>query len=147
MGVLDATRIMNGTFGSVIDANGSWLTNMKSAEATVEISKEEVKRAGTRWAAHKVTGLKGSGSMTGYRVTTDFIEAVGQIANDSKGAFVTELRMKLDDPEAFGAMSVRLKGVQFDKIPLMKYEIGSIVEEELPFTFTDYELMDKVNAP
>ncbi|MGM1023551.1 MAG: phage tail tube protein [Bacillota bacterium] len=146
MGVMDASRIMNGSFGSVIDANGAWLTNVKSAEATVEINKEEVYRAGTRWVGHKVTSVKGSGTMTGYRVTTELIEAVGVIADDTKGAFVTELRMKLDDPEAFGAMSVRLKGVQFDQIPLMKYELNSIVEEELPFTFIGYELMDKVAA-
>jgi hypothetical protein len=141
---LDASRVMNGSFGSVFDANGKWLTNVKSAEATVEVNKEEISRAGTRWVAHKVTSLKGSGTITGYRVTTDLIEAIGQIANDRSGVYVTELRMKLDDPEAFGAYSVRLKGVTFDQIPLMKYELNSIVEEELPFTFVGYELMDKV---
>lgn len=143
---LDASRVMNGSFGSVFDANGNWLTNVKSAEATVEINKEEIARAGTRWIAHKVTSLKGSGTITGYRVTSDLIEAIGQIANDRSGVYVTELRMKLDDPESFGAYSVRLKGVTFDQIPLMKYELNSIVEEELPFTFTGYELMDVVSG-
>lgn len=143
---LDASRVMNGSFGQVFDANGQWLTNVKSGEATVDINKEEISRAGTRWIAHKVTSLKGSGTITGYRVTTELIEAIGQIADDRKGAFVTELRMKLDDPEAFGAYSVRLKGVQFDQIPLFKYELNAIVEEELPFTFSGYELMDTIVA-
>lgn len=146
MGVMDATRAMNGSFGTVIDANGRWLSNIKSAEATVEINKEEINRAGTRWVGHKVTSLKGTGSMSGYRMTTELLEAIGTVADDTKGAYVTELRMKLDDPEAFGALSVRLKNVQFDQIPLMKYEIGSIVEEELPFTFVGYEFMDKIAA-
>lgn len=141
---LDASRVINGSFGSVFDADGNWLTNVKSAEATVEITKEEINRAGTRWVGHKVTGLKGSGTVTGYRVTTALIEAIGQIADDSKGAYVTELRMKLDDPEAFGAYSVRLKGIQFDQIPLIKYELNAIVEDELPFTFSGYELVDKI---
>lgn len=141
---LDASRVMNGSFGSVYDANGNWLTNVKSAEATVEIGKEEINRAGTRWVAHKVTSLKGSGTITGYRVTTALIEGIGQISSDSSGAYVTELKMTLDDPEAFGAATVRLKGVTFDRIPLMKYELNSIVEEELPFTFTGYELLEKV---
>lgn len=143
---LDASRVINGSFGSVFNADGEWLTNVKSAEATVEITKEEISRAGTRWTAHKVTGLKGSGTIAGYRVTTALIEAIGSIADDTKGAYVTELRMKLDDPEAFGAYSVRLKGVQFDQIPLIKYELNAIVEEELPFTFTGYELVDKIVA-
>lgn len=146
MGVMDASRVMNGSFGSVIDANGNWLTNAKSAEATVEVNKEEINRAGTRWVGHKATSLTGTGTISGYRITTELIEAIGSIANDKKGSYVTELRMKLDDPEAFGAVSVRLKGVQFDQIPLMKYELNSIVEEELPFTFSGYELMDTIAA-
>lgn len=142
---LNATRVMNGSFGSVYTADGDWLTNTKSAEATVEINKEEISRAGTRWTGYKVTGLKGSGNISGYRITTKLIEAIGQIKNNNMGAFETELVMSLDDPEAFGAMSVRLMGVTFDQIPLMKYELNSIVEEELPFTFTDYELLETVN--
>ncbi|MFT4413188.1 phage tail tube protein [Fredinandcohnia humi] len=141
---LDATRVINGTYGEVWH-DGKWLTNITSAEATVEINKEEVTRAGTRWIAHKVTSLTGSGTITGYKVTTELMEAIGQIADDRKGAFVTELILKLDDPEAFGAYRVRLKGVQFDQIPLINYEVGSLVEEELPFTFTGYELLDPVH--
>ncbi|WP_128896319.1 phage tail tube protein [Longirhabdus pacifica] len=142
---LDASRTINGTFGEVW-YDGEWLTNIKSAEAAVEINKEEIQRAGTRWVAHKVTSLTGSGTMTGYKITTEFIERIGQVADDTKGPFVTSIMMKLADPESFGAYRVRLKGVQFDSIPLMNYEVGSIVEEELPFTFTGYELEDKIQA-
>lgn len=141
---MDASRVINGSFGQVFDANAKWLTNVKSAEATVEINKEEVPRAGTRWIGHKATSLKGSGSIIGYRLTTEFIELIGSIASDGGGSYVTELRMKLDDPEAYGAYSIRLKGVQFDAIPLMKYELNAIVEEELNFTFVEYELIDKI---
>ncbi|MFS1511090.1 phage tail tube protein [Chengkuizengella sp. SCS-71B] len=141
---LDATRTINGTFGEVWH-DGEWLTNIKSAEATVELNKEEIQRAGTRWVAHKVTGLSGSGTMTGYKVTTEFIENIGKIADDRSGVFVTELILALKDPESFGAYRVRLKGVQFDNIPLINYEVGAIVEEELPFTFTGYELLDTIS--
>jgi hypothetical protein len=143
--VLDSTRVINGTYGYVY-YDGRWLTNVKSAEANVEITKEEIKRAGTRWTAHKVTGLSGSGTITGYKVTSEFVELIGQIADDSKGTFTTELILKLEDPESYGAYRVRLKGVTFDKVPLMHFEVGSIVEEELPFNFTGYELMDKLTA-
>ncbi|MFS1513918.1 phage tail tube protein [Chengkuizengella sp. SCS-71B] len=141
---LDATKVMNGTFGEVWH-DGEWLTNIKSAEATVEINKEEIMRAGTRWVAHKVTGLTGSGTISGYRVTTELIEKISMIADDKNGVFITELILALKDPEAFGAYRVRLKGVQFDNIPLINYELGSIVEEELPFTFTGYELIDTIS--
>lgn len=141
--VLDATRTINGTFGSAYDADGNWLTNVTSAEATVEINKEEVMRAGTRWVGHKQTSLTGSGNMTGYKITNELVKKIGQIADDSQGAFVTELVMKLDDPEnADGKTRIRLKGVQFDSIPLLSYEVGSLVTEDTPFTFSGYEYLD-----
>ncbi|MFB9328604.1 phage tail tube protein [Paenibacillus aurantiacus] len=143
--MLDASRVINGTYGYVYH-DGQWLTNIKSAEASVEIAKEEIKRAGSRWTAHKVTGLTGSGTITGYKVTSEFVERIGQIADDKAGAFTTELILKLEDPESYGAYRIRLKGVTFDKIPLINFELGSIVEEELPFNFTGYELLDKLTA-
>lgn len=141
---MDSSKIMNGTYGSVYDANGNWLTNVKSFEAKVEISKEEIKRAGTRWVGHKVTGLKGTGSMTGYKITTSLIESIGQVADDTKGAFVTELQGKIADPENGGTVRVRLKNVTFDNIDLMKYEVGSIIEQETNFTFSEYVLLDTI---
>lgn len=143
VGVLDSSRVINGSFGEVWK-EGKWLTNFGSAEASVEITKEEVKRAGTRWIGHKVTALKGTGTITGFKITTELIEEIGQITNDRKGAFVTELILKLDDPEAFNAFRVRLKGVMFDTIPLVKFEAGALVEDEFQFTFDGYEFLDKI---
>jgi hypothetical protein len=69
---------------------------------------------------------------------------VGQIGTDRGKSFVTELIMKLDDPESYGAERIRLKGVQFSKIDLIKFEAGSLVETELPFVFTGYDLLDEI---
>jgi hypothetical protein len=140
---LDATRVINGSYGEVWK-DGLWLTNVQSAEATVEINKEDVLRSGTRWTGQKVTTLKGSGTIKGYKVTSDFIKAIGSIASDRGKPYVTELIYKLSDPESFGTERVRLKNVQFDQIPLGKFEVGALVEEELPFTFSGYDLLDAI---
>lgn len=138
---LDATKTLNGSFGKMFH-DGEWLTNVTQAEATGEINKEEVLRAGTRTVGHKVTTITYSGSMTGYKITNDFVKKIAQVADDSKGAFITELVMKLDDPENHdGKTWVRLKGVQFDSIPILSYEVGSIVNEETPFTFSGFEYL------
>ena len=142
--VLDPSRVISGNFLKVFDSDGKWLSNAKSLEASVEIGKEEIQRAGTRWVGHKATTLTGTGTMSGYRVTTDLLAAISQIADDSKGSHVTEIRAKLDDPEAYGAYDVLLKGVQFDTIPLITAEVGSIVEDELPFTFSDFEFLNLI---
>jgi hypothetical protein len=140
--MLDATKTINGSFGKMFH-DGEWLTNVTQAEATVEISKEEIMRSGTRWVGHKVVSLSGSGTMTGYRITSDLVKKIAQVADDASAPFVTELIMKIDDPENHeGKEYVRLKGVQFDSIPLLSYEAGSIVTEETPFTFSGFEYLD-----
>lgn len=141
--VLDATRTINGTFGEVWN-DGTWLTNVQSAEALVEINKEEINRSGTRWVGHKVTSLTGTGTISGYKITSEFIKLIGAVADDKGKPYVTELIYKLADPESFGAERIRLKGVQFDRIPLSTFEVNSLVEEELPFTFSGYELLDEI---
>lgn len=139
---LDATRVINGRFGKMYDADGNWLTNVTQAEASGEINKEEVQRAGTRVVGHKVTSITYSGSMTGYKITSELARKIAQIADDSQGAFVTELVMQISDPENGENIKVRLKGVQFDSIPILNYDVGSIVEEETPFTFTGFEYLN-----
>ena len=142
---LDASRVFSGTFGELWH-DGEWLTNVTGVEATVEIAKEDVPRAGTRWLGKKVMSLDGTGTITGYFVTTDLIERIGQIADDRNGEFITELIVALKDPDAYGHYRVRLKNVTFDSIPLVNYEVGSFVEIELPFTFQGYTLLDRVSA-
>jgi hypothetical protein len=143
---MDATQTLNGTYGQIFDANGNWLSNCTHFSAEVAIEKEEVKRAGTRWIAHKIKSLKGTGSLTGYKITTDLVEAIGQVADDNNGGYVTELIGKINDPEnSFGTLRVRLKGVQFDKIDLLKFEVGNLVTEELSFSFEGYEYLDTLS--
>lgn len=137
---LDATKTLNGSFGKMYH-DGEWLTNVTQAEAAGEINKEEVLRAGTRVVGHKVTTITYSGSMTGYKITNALVKKIAQVADDTKGAFVTELVMKLQDPESADKTWVRLKGVQFDSIPILSYEVGSIVNEETPFTFSGFEYL------
>lgn len=140
--MLDASKVLNGSFGKMFH-DGEWLTNVTAAEATVDLGKEEIKRSGTRWVGHKTISETGSGSMTGYKITNTLNKKIGQIMDDTKGVFVTELVMKIDDPENHeGKTWVRLKGVQFDSIPILKYEVGSVVEEEMPFTFSGVEFLD-----
>lgn len=134
----------NGSFGYLYDADGVWLTNVYSVEANIDVGTEEIKKAGSRWVGHKQTTLKGTGSFTGYLVTTNLKDKLLRIANNANAPFVTELIVKLADPEASGAYRVRLKNVMFDKIPLIKYEVGAVVEEEMSFVFSGTEILDRI---
>lgn len=143
--MLDEARIINGQYGECW-SEGNWMTNVTGVEASVAISKEQIRKAGSRWIGHKTTSLEGTGTIQSYKVTTEWIEKIGSVANDRGKPFITELIVKLDDPEAWGAMRIRLKHVQFDTIPLINYDLNSLVEEELQFTFSGYDLLDRIVA-
>ncbi|QIG62529.1 tail tube protein [Sporosarcina phage Lietuvens] len=137
--MMDATRTLNGAFGKLYH-EGEWLTNVTGVELNIDINYEEVARAGTRVMGHKATTITMDGTIQSHKVTRKFVDAISQILDDSKGAFVTELITEIDDPENPEMKGkYRIKGVQFNTIPLLSYEHGSLVEEELQFVFTGYE--------
>ncbi|MBU8715392.1 phage tail tube protein [Brevibacillus parabrevis] len=145
MPVLDSTRTISGKFGEVW-MDGEWLSNFHTCEATVDIQYEKVKRSGKRADGNKVVGLEYNGTISGYKITSELARKVAQVLDDRKGAFVCEIIVKLDDPEAYGYERVRLKGVQFTKIDVIKFEHGSIVEEEWPFLYDGPEWLNPITA-
>ncbi|MGE5572934.1 MAG: phage tail tube protein [Bacteroidota bacterium] len=140
---MDPTRTINGSFGEVWH-EGKWRMNFNHLEANIEVQKSELRLSGTRKIATKVTGTKGSGTMSGLKVNSDLIAAIGQIMDDKKGEYTTEIISKLADPEAYGYERIRLIGVSFDRVPLANWTAGEVVTEEIPFTFVDYELLDPI---
>ncbi|AZU61074.1 phage tail tube protein [Neobacillus mesonae] len=138
---LDSTKVISGSFGKCYH-DGEWMTNITNVELTAEISKEEIKRAGTRTIGHKVTTITYSGTISGYKVTNTLAKKIAQVTNDSNKSFVTEIIANIDDPDApEGKTKVRIKGVQFDSIPILGFEAGAIIEEEYPFTASGYEYL------
>lgn len=136
---LESTRTLNGSFGKVYH-EGEHLTHVFGIELNVDVDYGEVKRSGTRHVGYKAMSIKSAGTVKGYKINSTFVDAISQIMDDSKGAFVTELHAQLDDPENPEMSGMyRIKGVQFTKIPAINFEHGSIVEEELPFVCEGYE--------
>lgn len=137
--MLESTSTLNGSFGKIYH-EGEHLTHVFGIEVNVDVDYGEVKRSGTRHIGNKALTIKTSGTIKSYKVNSAFVDAISQIMDDRKGAFITELHAQLDDPEnpAMSGM-YRIKGVQFTKIPAINFEHGSIVEEELPFVCDGYE--------
>jgi hypothetical protein len=68
--------------------------------------------------------------------------------SDTGKPYVCEIMAKIADPEAYNAevYRVRLKGVQFTGIPVMNFEVGSLVEEEWEFQFSGFEIVDAIHG-
>lgn len=133
---LDSTRVIKGTYGKLF-IDGEWQTNINSLEATVANNKSELNLSGDPWVRHKKGSLKGTGTMSGYKVTSDMLQ---------RGFNKFDVISKLDDPEAYGAEKIRLKNVMLDEIQLANWTAGEDVTEETPFTFEGYELLNPIEA-
>ncbi len=139
--MLDAKKIVNGSFCRVFH-EGEWMMNVTSAEVSVEIGKEEVNLSGTRWVGHKTTTLTGEGSFTGYKTSHYWTALIGNVQrkDGTEAPFVTELVLEVNDPESPEAKTfITLQNVQFDNVPILSFENGSLVEEEINFTFRGWD--------
>lgn len=133
---LDASRVILGTYGQIF-IDGKWQTNFNKLEANVEVQKRELNLSGDPWVRHKKGPLKGTGTMSGFKVTSDMIK---------RGFARFTIISKLDDSEAYGFERVELQGVMVDRLQLANWSAGEEVPEEIPFTFEGYELLDPIVA-
>ena len=131
---LDASRAILGTYGYLY-IDGQWQTNINHLEATVEMEKRELLLSGDAWKRHKKGPMKGTGTMSGFKVTSEMLQ---------RGFGKFESSSKLDDPEAYGHERIRLKNVMVDGLPLANWKAGEEVVEEIKFTFEEYELLDPI---
>jgi hypothetical protein len=134
--VMNPERAISGSFGRIF-IDGQWQSNLNHIEAGVEPQKHEMNLAGDDWVSHKKGNKKGSGTMSGFKVTSGMIE---------RGFARFSVISKLNDPEAFGHERIRLDNVMVDKIQLLNWTAGELVNEEIPFTFKGYELLDPIRA-
>lgn len=138
---ISPNTIFRGT-DAEIHMEGQWLTNVTSVEASVEINQSEVNLLGSWWTGYRNMGLSGSGTLNGVFVNTDLLEKIGSITDGKE--FRTELVIKNVNPDVDKTYRVTLKNVVFTSIPLGNFSSGEIAEQEFPFTFSGYEINDKV---
>lgn len=134
--VLDASRVCSGTYGKIY-RDGKWDNNVSECTADVEQDMKTIITCGSEWEDNKGGAKKGSGTIKGYKVTSDMIK---------QGFGKFELISELDDPEAYGAERIRLKNCKATKISLVNFKAGDICEIETPFVFSGYELVDAIEA-
>lgn len=137
---MNSTTAASGSFGKLI-VDDEWVTNVYGVEVSGEVNYEEIKRSGTRTVGHKAMSVSYSGTIKSYHMNNNFTKKIRQIANDKKGAYVTELIVSIEDPEAYDLSSekIRIKGVQFTNIPVISFEHGSPIEQELQFVCEGFE--------
>lgn len=132
----DASRTIHSNYGKIL-LDGDEQTNLTETTAKVVPDKKEINTIGDDWTRHKVGTKKGTGSMSGYKVTSAMIE---------RGFKKFEIISSLEDPEAYGYERIRLKNCMADELTLINLKAGDLVTEDTPFTYEGYELLDKIEA-
>lgn len=140
----DAQRVINGTFGEVW-VDDDYMAEAVSLNAKVSLEKQEVNQTGTLAKGYKVTGVDGKGTLKLNKVTSYFIKKLSDNLKAGKTT-VCKIMSNLADPDAFGAERVMLSNCVFDELTLIDWEAKKLGEESIPFTFSDWEVLDAIEV-
>nr|WP_303244375.1 phage tail tube protein [uncultured Cellulosilyticum sp.] len=137
-----AQQVINGTWGELwID--GTYMAEVTGFEAKVTLEKSDVNMTRKLAKAQKVTGYSCSGTVTMNKVSSYFIK---KLNDDMKAGRQTSCTIisKLEDPDSLGAERVVIKDAVFDELTLANWKAKELGEESIPFTFSDWDLLDTI---
>lgn len=115
-------------------------------EASIEKTKSEVPILGKTGKGNKSTGWKGSGSATFHYNTSIFRELLYKYKKTGEDIYF-DIQVTNEDPtSAVGRQTVILKDCNLDGGILTKFDADAeYLDEELGFTFEDFEIPEKFN--
>jgi hypothetical protein len=120
----------------------------RSLEATIEKSKVDVPILGRTNTPQRSAGWSGSGTMTVYYVTSVFRKLMRDYIKTGQDFWFT-LSVTNEQPgSATGVQTVELIDCNLDSVIAARFDATSddMLEEEMPFTFSDYEILDEFNT-
>ncbi|WP_046233724.1 phage tail tube protein [Paenibacillus algorifonticola] len=131
-----------------IDGRVEELFYAKSLEANIEKNKIDVPILGKTNTGKRAAGWTGSGSMTIYYVTSLFRQMMIDYVKTGKDNWF-DLVVENEDPSSdAGKQSILLKDCNMDSIVIAKFDATSddMLDEEIPFTFSDVDMLDQFNT-
>lgn len=139
---INGQQIINGTFGRIWVNNQLW-ADCKSFEAKVTGEFEDVNIGGSLATHKKYMGWTGEGTIVCHKVDSKITKML-QKAFKTGAMPNIKIVGKLDDPACAGAERIEILDVTFTEFQLMKFATKELGEEEVPFAFSDYNLIDSI---
>ena len=145
---IDAISGKHATATAVIDGRKEELFYAKSLEATIEKNKVDVPVLGKTNTPQRSTGWSGSGTLTIYYVTSLFRRLMVEYVKTGRDFWFDLMVVNEDPNSSAGRQRVVLKGCNLDSIVIAKFDATSddMLDEELPFTFSDVDLLESFNT-
>ncbi|MGN0512740.1 MAG: phage tail tube protein [Lachnospiraceae bacterium] len=135
-------NVINGTYGEVW-VNEDYMAESTGLEAKMSLEKTEVNMCKRLSKGYKITGTDGKGTLKMNHVSSYFVLKYGEAIKKGQTPDVS-ITTRLADPDAFGAEEIKLTGVIFDELTLANWELKKNGEESIPFTFTDFEVIESI---
>ncbi|HIW31938.1 MAG TPA: phage tail tube protein [Candidatus Paenibacillus intestinavium] len=117
----------------------------KSLEATIEKNKVDVPVLGKTNTPQRSAGWSGSGSLTVYYVTSVFRQLMRTYIQTGQDFWFDLMIVNEQPGSSTGKQTTFLKGCNLDSVIAARFDATSddMLEEELPFTFNDYDIKDQ----
>lgn len=138
----DERQVMSGTHGELW-LDGELVTECYKCQAKVTLKKTDVPQCGVMWTGKKVESMAGAGSLGMYKINSRMARKIADEIRAGRDPRFT-LISKLNDPDALGTERVAIKSVSFDDLTLADWEASVFGKIEAPFTFGDFEYIDRV---
>ena len=137
-----ANKYLNGNSGNVW-VNDKLLSNIKSIEAKVSGDFDEVICIGTSKTEYDFNGWTGEGTLVANKVDSTTLSL---LAEAFKKGEMPEIKIitKLTDKSTGKSERTAIQDVVFTEFDLAKFEAKTRVEEEIPFKFSDYEILETI---
>lgn len=142
MTVNKGNEVMRGNDGTVF-LNGEELGDLKSIEAKATGKFDALEFLGDNASYQTYAGWEGKGTLKFLKTRSTGLKYLGE--SFKTGIFPdVEIMTKLIKKTNGKAERVMLKGVVFNELTLVNMEAKKNIEEELSFTFTDYESLEQI---
>ncbi|AVK82456.1 terminase [Lysinibacillus sp. B2A1] len=142
MMTLKAQKVINGTHGAAWVNGEKWI-DLESIELKVTLEYEDVHVAENTGTQRKFMGWVGEGSINTKKVYSRGSNLLAKAVKSGKMPEVT-ITTKLADPDAFGTERTTVSDVTFDEFILTKIEQRTLMTEELPFKFGDFDILEAI---
>ncbi|GEK30327.1 phage portal protein [Kurthia zopfii] len=139
-----ANKQINGTFGALWVNGEKWM-DIESFEGKISLNFEDVNMAEDLSTRKKYTGWAGEGTITVKKVFSRGAKLIAKAAKTGKMPAI-KLVGKLADPDAYGSERVSFSDVTINEATLLAFEQKTLVTEEIPFNFGDYDFLDTISA-
>jgi len=141
---MTGNRIISGTFGEVW-LDGELVGECFGMQAKISMTKEAVNLCRQMAEDSKIVAIKCTGSLKLHKVNSRMAIAIAdKVKKGIDPRFI--IISKLNDPDAYGAERITIKNISFDDLTLADWEAAKKGSIEAPFTFTDYDFLDKIGV-